>query len=104
MPGQNQTSSKAASVNLIEAEILYNVLSDVHESISAEKISQILKSVSPYLGSTNNQAKKNAENLIQKISAVYQARDISQALADSAIAAGAKAKIFLIDKLTALIP
>ena len=64
----------------------------------------MLKSVSPYLGSTNNQAKKNAENLISKISMVYQARDISQSLADSALASGIKGKIFLIEKLTNLIP
>jgi hypothetical protein len=35
---------------------------------------------------------------------IYQARDISQYLADSAIAAGTKGKVFLIDKLTSLIP
>ena len=35
---------------------------------------------------------------------IYQARDISQSLADSAIAAGTKGKVFLIDKLTSLIP
>jgi hypothetical protein len=35
---------------------------------------------------------------------VYQARDISQSLADSALASGQKGKIFLIDKLTNLIP
>jgi len=35
---------------------------------------------------------------------VYQARDISQSLADSALAPGLKGKIFLIDKLTNLIP
>lgn len=35
---------------------------------------------------------------------VYQARDISQSLADSALASGLKGKIFLIEKLTNLIP
>jgi hypothetical protein len=76
-PTANQlVSSKAASANLIEADILNNLLEDVHLDISADHISQILRSVSPYLGSTNNMAKKNAENLIGKITAVYKAREI----------------------------
>ena len=97
-------SSKAASQNLVEAEILNNLLEEVHGSISSDHISQIVRSIAPYLGSTNNMAKKNAENLITKITAVYQARDICHALADSAANQGQKGKVFLIDNLTSLIP
>lgn len=96
-------NSKSASQNLVEADILNNLLEDVHDSISADHISQIVRSVAPYLGSTNNMAKKNAENLIGKITAVYQARDICQALADTAVNQGPKGKAYLVDNLTSLI-
>ena len=57
-------SSKASGVNLVEAEILNNLLEDVHGTISGPQISQVLKSVAPFLGSTNASARKNAEALI----------------------------------------
>lgn len=69
-------ANKLATQNLVEAEILNNLLEDVHVQISADHISQIVRSIAPYLGSTNAMAKKNAENLIAKVTAVYQARDI----------------------------
>lgn len=49
-------------------------------------------------------AKRNSEALISKITAVYQARDISASLADSAASASTKGKLFLVEKLTQLMP
>eukprot|EP00347_Sterkiella_histriomuscorum_P018265 403346170 len=101
----NQIGSKTSlSPTLQEAEVLHNLLAEIQDRLDIILILKIVAGISPYVGSSNSQAKKNAENLINKITSLYQAHDIAIAFAESIQNSGAKTKLYLTEKLINMIP
>ncbi|CDW76684.1 UNKNOWN [Stylonychia lemnae] len=98
------TAKSMISANLLEAEVLHNIISEVSDRLDFQTLRKTVNSVSIYLGSSNSQAKKNAENLLNKIISIYPPGEIVGGYAESIQNSGNKAKVYLTNKLIEMVP
>ena len=62
---------------------MHNLLTEISDRIDNITLKKIINSVSVYLGSSNSQAKKNAENLLNKIIITYSVSEVVGGISES---------------------